>query len=156
LVEWQYKTVFPKFPHAFFIISGLYHIGSLDASKHDRMTCSWRCISGPSKWRSLCIWEIASYISSIANIYALLDKLAASFAAKMQRNAAASLLVRYWIFVWFRITERNIFNNCIVKFISPYFPGILCASIVSTFSVLRIKSLRQIISRNMCCEKKFV
>lgn len=80
----------------------VHHIGqvyialsSLNTSKYDRMTCSWRYISDPSKWRSLYIWEMASYISSTANIYAPLDKSA----AEMQRNAAARLPVRHWIFV---------------------------------------------------------
>ena len=71
-----------EIPHIFFIISGRFISRWLFEyfKTWQRMTCSWRCISDTaSKWSSRCIWKIASYISSITNMYVLLDK----FAAKM-------------------------------------------------------------------------
>lgn len=77
-----------EIPHVFFIIFGigLYRALALwilqNATENDvQLTLYFRLC----KWRSLCIWEIASYISSITNMYVLLDK----FATKMQWNTAA-------------------------------------------------------------------
>lgn len=141
MVEWQFQTAFSKFCTSFSSYRFI-RIGSLNISK--RQNDSWCYISDPSKWRALCIWEIASYISNIANIYALLDKLV----VKMQQNAAASLLARHWIVLDNPATSEILLipNRIINPYVFLCFPGIFShVFTVSIFSATRIKSLRQII-----------